>query len=230
MNIEKELIIAILKATKTAVASVHVVAKDAKIPLQTTQNMLKNLQKDGYIYLGGEVLEVNSLQRLRLAVNAIQLGADIERVADFLDWREFEQIAVVAFERNGYSVTRNLHFVHGGRKWEIDIVACRKPLIVCVDCKDWHKSIYQSVLRKIVEEQSARTAAFAEVLSLFAEKIGCASWTNAKLIPAVLSLVAGRFKFYNDIPIVSVLQIQDFLAQLPAYADSLKHFTKTLAD
>jgi Holliday junction resolvase-like predicted endonuclease len=230
MNIERELIIAVLKATKTEVASLQVVSKEAKIPFKTAQNIMEKLQKDGLIYLRDDFLEASSLQRLKLAVHAIQLGADIERVANYLQWQEFEQIAVIAFERNGYSVTRNLRFTQGGRKWEIDIVACKKPLAVCVDCKHWHKSMYPSVLKKIVDEQVERTLALAETITSIAEKIHCTSWTSIKLVPAVLSLVTGRFKFYDNVPIVSVLQIQDFLAQLPAYTETLKHFTMKLAD
>jgi hypothetical protein len=86
--------------------------------------------------------------------------------------------------------------------------------------------MYPSALKRIVEEQMERTVSLAESLSGLFGKIECASWESVKLIPAVLSLITCRFKFHDDVPIVPVLQLQDFLSQLPAYADSLKHFTK----
>ncbi len=224
MNIERELIISVLKLTKNDAISVGVVTKDAKIPSTIAENLLKKLQNGGLVYLRHKVIEVDSLKRLKLAVHAINLGADLEGVSSFLDWKEFENIAAIAFEWNSYSVKKNLRFRHAGRKWEIDIVGCKKPLVVCADCKHWHHGMYSSAIRRIVEEQVERTSALAESLPKLADKIECSTWSRVKLVPAILSLIKARFKFYDNVPIVPVLQLQDFLSQLPAYADSLKHF------
>jgi len=230
MNIERELIISILKLTKDGYISNELVKKEAKTPSQVAEKLLRKLQNDGLIYLRKHVVEADSLQRLKLAVHAIKLGADIESVSSLLQWKEFEEMAAVAFEGNGYSIKKNLRFGHAGQRWEVDIVGCKKPIAICVDCKHWHHGMYPSALRKIVEEQVERTVALAESLPSMAGKIECASWNSVKLIPAVLSLVTGGFKYYDNVPIVPVLQLQDFLSQLPAYADSLKHFTKRLAN
>lgn len=230
MDIERELIISILKLTKNGLISAEVVSKDAKMPSTVAKNLLKKLQNDGLLYLQNEVIEADGLKRLKLAVRVIKLGADLERVSGFLDWKEFENIAVIAFERNGYSVKKNLRFKHAGRRWEIDIVGCKKPVVVCVDCKHWHHGMYPSAIRRIVEEQVERTSALAESLSRLAEKIKCTSWSRVKLIPAVISLITTRSKFYNRVPIVPVLQLQDFINQLPAYVNTLKHFSKRLAN
>jgi Holliday junction resolvase-like predicted endonuclease len=230
MNIEKKLIISILKLTRDGPILNELVNKNARVSDDFAQNLLRKLQKGGLIYLQKNIIEADTMQRLKLAVYAIQLGADFERVCSFLQWKEFENVAVVAFEQNSYSVEKNLRFKHAGRRWEIDVVGFKKPIVLCVDCKHWHRGMYPSALRKIVEEQVERTVALVESLSAYAGKIECASWDVVKLVPAVLSLVAGRFKFYDNVPIVPVLQLQDFLRQLPAYVDSLKHFSKRLAN
>ncbi len=230
MNIERELIISILKVTKSGPAAIEVVIKEAKIASSIAEDLVKKLQNDGLLYLHNKLIEVDSLKRLKLAVHAIELSADVERVSGFLGWKEFENIAAIAFERNGYSVTRNLRFKHVGRRWEMDIIACKKPIVACVDCKHWHHGMYPSAIRRIVEEQIERTSALGESLPKLTEKIDCASWNRVKLIPAVLSLTAVRSKFYNKVPIVPVLQLQDFISQLPAYMDSLKHFSRRLAN
>jgi Holliday junction resolvase-like predicted endonuclease len=226
VSIEKELIINVLKWTRNEPISVAIVSKEAKIPRETVENLLEKFQNHGLVYLQSGMIEANNLERLKLAVHALQLGADVERVSNYLQWQEFEQIAVVAFERNYYHVSKNVRFTYQGRKWEIDVVACKKPLVVCVDCKHWHKSLYPSATRKIVEDQVQRTSALAEALPHISEKIGCGSWTTTTLIPAILSLMTGRLKFYDYVPVVSVIQIQDFLIQLSAHADELKHFTR----
>mgnify|MGYP001134826624 CR=1 FL=1 len=226
MNIERELIISILRLTRNGPISKELVKRYARIPSEIAEKLLRRLQNEGLIYLRKGVVEADGIQRLKLAVHALQLGADLESVSGFLQWKEFEDMAAIALERNGFSVKKNLRYTHGGRRWEIDIVGCKRPIAICMDCKHWHHGMYPSVLKKVVEEQVERTSALAESLPKLTGKIECASWDSVKLIPTVLSLVTGRFKFYDKVPIVPVLQLQDFLSQLPAYADSLKFLTR----
>ena len=226
MNIEKNLLIAVLKLTKDGPFSQELINKLQICPSQYAEKLLKKLQTDGLINLNKGVIEANSLQRLKLAVKAISLGADPEHVSSFLSWQEFEDIVAIASARNNYSVVKNLRFKSAGRKWEIDIVACRKPIALCLDCKHWSRGLSPSTLKRIVEEQVERTLALSEFLPSLSVKMECMSWDTVKFVPAVLSLIPSRFKFYDDVPVVPVLQLQDFLSQLPAQIDSLKHFTK----
>jgi Holliday junction resolvase-like predicted endonuclease len=222
MNVERYLATSVLKLTRQGSVSAELIKKDAKLPSDIAKKLLRKLQNDGLIYLKKDVVEADGLQRLKLAMYAMQLGADVEDVSSFLQWKEFEDMAAVAFERNGYSVKANLRFKHAGRRWEIDIVACKKPIVMCVDCKHWHHGMHPSALRRIVEEQVERTSALAESLPSLVDKVECASWDKVELVPAILSLVTGRFKFYDNVPIVPILQLQDFLSQLPAYTDLLR--------
>ncbi|MGB9713565.1 MAG: nuclease-related domain-containing protein [Candidatus Bathyarchaeales archaeon] len=166
------------------------------------------------------------MQRLKLAVKTVSLGTDLEHVSSFLSWQEFEDMVATASLHNNYSVVRNLRFKNAGRKWEIDIVACRKPIALCLDCKHWSRELSPSTLKRVVEEQVERTRALSEFLPNPSVKIECTLWDAAKFVPAVLSLIPSRFKFYDDVPVVPILQFQDFLSQLPAQINSLKHFTK----
>ena len=88
MTIERNLIISILKLTRDGPVSNKLVNKDAKTPQQIAEKLLRKLQNEGLIYLQKNVVEANSLQRLKLAVHAIHLGADIENVSSFLQWQE----------------------------------------------------------------------------------------------------------------------------------------------
>lgn len=230
MNVESDLIMSLLKLTRNGSVSKGIVKKDANLPSAVFENLLRKLQNDGFVYVHKDILEADSFRRLELAVRIISLGVDIESVSSFLQWKEFESVTAVAFERNGYGAKKNLRFKHAGRKWEIDVVGFRQPLAICVDCKHWHHGMSPFAVKKIVEEQVERTSSLAESLPNPKIKTEFVSWDFVKLIPAVLSLVTGRFKFYDKVPIVPVLQLQDFLRQLPAYADSLKHFSKHLTN
>lgn len=226
MVIEIALIMSILKLTKSGPAHCAFISKDARLPSDVASKLLRKFQTDGMIYLSDNNVDADAGGRLKLAVRAVALGADIERVSDFLRWQEFEDIAAIALERNGYVVTKNARFKHAGRKWEIDIVGCKKPLVICIDCKRWRHGMAPSALKRIAEAQVERTRALAESLPHVSIEIECAKWEKAKFIPVVLSLTQGSFKFYDMVPIVPVLQFQDFLSQLPAYTASLKYFLK----
>ncbi|MFB0567992.1 MAG: NERD domain-containing protein [Candidatus Bathyarchaeia archaeon] len=180
---------------------------------------------DGFCQQRRGVVEATPTQRVRVAVRAIQLGADFERVCGFLQWKEFENLAAEAFKANNYNITSNFHFKHAGKRFEIDLLARKEPLIVCVDCKHWHHGWSRAAIMKAVEMQMKRTKALADAFPVVYEKIGLETWKHAILIPTVLSLTQGSFKFYNKVPIVPILKIQNFLNELPAHTFSLTHFS-----
>ncbi len=224
--IERDLLISLLKLTKNGAAELKNVNLEAKLPSSVTLKLLYKLQSENLVYLEGYKIEADSSCRLKLAVKAVELGADIERVSDFLGWREFEEIAALSLERNGYAVKKNVHFKSATRRWEIDVVGCRKPLVICIDCKHWHQGMHFSVLSKIVASQIERVKAFEETLPAVSLDFECSRWDRAKIVPVVLSLVVSRFKFVDDVPVVPVLQFQDFLSQLPTNVESLKYFSR----
>ena len=227
MSIEKNIIISVLKSTKNGPGLIESVKNDAKIPLTTTLELLEKLQNGRLIYLKDNLIEASSSGRLKLAVKAALLGADIEQLSNLLCWQEFEEIVAFALQSNGFSVQTNVRFKHAGRRWEIDVVGCKKPIVVCVDCKHWQRAIAPSALRRIVNNQVERTKAFTGSLPNVALKIHCTQWERAKFVPIVLSLLPSSQKFFKKIPIVPVLQIQDFINQFPIYIETLEFFSKT---
>ncbi len=227
MIVERDLLISLLKLTKDRSVLLEDVKKDAKLTSGIVRNLLEKLQNEGIVYVNQDTVEADSYSRLKLAVKAVAMGADVEYVSNMLSWQEFEDISAVALEKNGYSVAKNMRFKHAARKWEIDIVGCRKPVAICIDCKHWRRGTSPSALRRITEAQVERTRALADVLPNVSLELECTKWNKTKFIPAILTLMPVSFKFYDKVPIVPVLQLQDFLSQLPAYTESLKYFLKT---
>ena len=105
--------------------------------MQVLNRVLKKLSNTGIIKLKDEVIEASSGQRVGMAIHALKFGADFEGACKALGWVEFENVAAVALEAHGFEVRRRFHFKGAGRRWEIDLIGCRKPLMVCVDCKHW---------------------------------------------------------------------------------------------
>ena len=227
MSVERNLVISLLKLSKGGTVLIESVNKEARIPSSVTLKLLDKFQNENLIYLKPNSIEVDSNNRLKLAVKAASLGADIEHISDLLCWQEFEEIAALALKTNGYAVKNNVRFKHEDKRWEIDVVGCKKPLVICIDCKHWQRAISLSALHKIVDLQNQRTLALADSLPNIALKLESVKWEKAKFIPAVLSLIPSAYKFCQKVPVVPVLQLQDFICQLPAYTESLKFFPKT---
>lgn len=227
MEIERKLLIEILKLTRNGPILQEKVYRNINNYQNSAFFMIKKLEADGLINLRDGFLFAD---RLKLAVSAVNLGLDIETVCHLLDWREFEKLAVLAFESNGYSVVRNLRFKGKENRWEIDALGFKKPFIVCVDCKHWRRGLHPSALKQIIEKHWKRVQALAEVLDSLSHELSISSWRFAKLIPAVLSLVPSRFKIYEGVPVVPIFQFQNFLWQLPVNASLLKSFNGILSE
>jgi hypothetical protein len=187
--------------------------------------MLRKLSDARLIKYAGQLIEASPNQRARMAIHTVKLGADLERVCNVLEWKEFENITATAFEANNYAVKTRFRFKWAGRRWEIDVLGCKEPLVACVDCKQWHHNWRRSVIIKTVELQVERTHALAEALVSLRESVGLVNWKEAILVPIVLSLVQSPFKFYNNVPVVPVLQLPDFLNELLAHITLLTHFS-----
>ena len=227
MSVERSLLISLLKLTKEGPALIENINRDARIPSSVTWELLEKMQKECLIYLKLDSVEVNNVDRMKLAIKAASLGADVENISNLLRWQEFEEIAALALRNNGYTVKKNLRFTHERKRWEIDVFGCKKPVVICIDCKHWQRAISLSALSRIVDLQVQRTLALSNSLPNNKLKLECANWDKAKFIPAVLSLIPSSSKFCNRVPVVPVLQLQDFICQLPAYTESLMFFPKT---
>lgn len=216
--------VSVLKLTKCEPAAKYLVAKDAGIPVQVADQFLKRFCESGLIQMNGNIIEASSNQRVKIAIYALNLGSDSERVCRFLEWIEFENLVAEAFEAYNFFVKRRFRFTWRGRKWEIDILGCRKPLVACIDCKHWTYGWRKSAITKAVEAQVLRTKVLAEAFPSLKDELGLTEWRKATLIPVVLSLFPGPSKFYKEVPVVPILQFQDFVNELSSHIESVKRF------
>ena len=228
MTAKTDILIAILKNTNSGSAAKEIIARDANVPVQVTNNVLKGLREIGLIECEDELIEVSSNQRVKLAIHAINHGTDIERVCKVLEWIEFENFAATAFEKNNFAVKRRFRFKAAQRRWEIDVLAYSEPIIVCVDCKRWRRGWGDSAITRVAAAQAQRTEVLAKNLQDIQREIGLDDWKQATLFPVILSLFPGTVKFYSKVPVVPILQLQNFLDEFQGHVTELTHFQATL--
>ncbi|UCC32929.1 MAG: hypothetical protein JSW53_03805, partial [Candidatus Bathyarchaeota archaeon] len=215
--------LSLLKLTREGPISKSLVSIDARIPVQVIRDILQRISDDGLIQLGDKKIQTSPNQRVKIAIRAIGLGADSEKVCRPLRWDEFENFTAIAFQANNFTIRKRFRFKHGGRGWEIDLIGCKEPIVACVDCKHWRHGWGKSASAKAVEAQIKRTKALASMHSMH-PRLGLASWRKAMFVPMILSSIPAPAKFHMKAPIVPILQLQDFLNELPAYMSSLEHF------
>ena len=223
MTVRRRVLLSLLKLTREGSISKGLVSKDARIHVQVVNDVLEKISGEGLVRLKGRTVEVSVHQRVKIAIRAINLGADSERACRVLTWDEFENITAEAFLANNFQVTQRFRFKCAGRRWEIDVIGCKEPVIASVDCKHWRHGWGKSASVKAVEAQIERTEALARVLHVHHE-LGLTDWRKAALVPVILSLVPSPLKSYENTPIVPVLQLRNFLSELPAHINALKHF------
>ncbi len=226
MTSERIIATSILRLTRTGSVQKEQVRNDARVSTETLETVLRKLSEMEIVSLQTSFVDISPAQRIKLAIQALKFGLDYEQICKLLSWEEFESVAAMAFEANHFSVLKNFHFQQAGKRWEIDVVGCREPLIVCMDCKHWHHGWRQAAIIKTVEAQIERTRALADSLARYYQRIQIAQWKTATLVPLILSLIPGPLKFHQNVPIVPVLQLQDLINQVPIEVNSLTHFTE----
>ena len=224
MSIELEVLLSTLKMTReNPSTTIEALRLHSGIPFQTLREVIDRLAREGTLTVSGDLVNITSTQRIEVAVRAIDTGADPERVCSLLRWDEFEDVSVLAFEAAGFSVKKHFRFKWSGRRWEIDILGCRGGIVASVDCKHWHRNRHRSSIVRIVKSHVDRTRALVEASRFI--RIDANAEGLIKFIPMILSLMPSPFKFYMGVPIVPILQLQDFLYRLEAHMDALTHFT-----
>ena len=228
MKAERDVLISLLKLTQRGPVSRELVAKSTQATSEVVETVLEKFKQLSLFDEYGSILEASPRQRARMTTRALELGADLERVCRFLSWAEFEAITAQALEANGYRVINNFRFKHDEERREIDVLGLDEPLIICADCKHWKRGLRTATTSKIVEAQTERAKALADALPRYLREIGIEGWKTATLLPMVISLLPGQHRLYNRVPVVSVLQLQDFIREVPLKLDLLHQIERKI--
>ena len=221
MILERDVLISLLKATQRGPVSRTLIVKSTRATAEVVERILEKLDQLSLFAEHSGIIEVSPKQRAEITTRVLALGADLERVCRLLTWAEFEMITAQALEANGYRVINNFRFKRGKERREIDVLGLDKPLIICADCKHWKRGLRSAAALKTIEAQIERTRALADVLPSYSREIGLENWETATLLPMVISLLPGQNKLVNKVPVVPVLQLQDFISEVPLKLDML---------
>jgi hypothetical protein len=148
--------------------------------------------------------------RLQTALFAINLGATIEDVSEYLTWRDFESLTGLILEEKDFDVTKN--FIMTKPRMEIDVVGKKMNTALLIDCKHW-KTMSKSALDEIVKKQIERVKRYVDDESMSA-------------LPVIVTLHQEEIQFVDNVPIVPIMKLSSFLDEFVGNLDSLMSIEK----
>ena len=148
--------------------------------------------------------------RLQTALFAINLGATIEDVSEYLTWRDFESITGLILEEKDFDVTKNLILTKP--RMEIDVIGKKMDIALLIDCKHW-KTMSKSALDEIVKKQVERVKRYV-------------ADENMSALPVIVTLHQEEIQFVDNVPIVPIMKLSSFLDEFVGNLDSLASIEK----
>ena len=148
--------------------------------------------------------------RLQTALFAINLGATIEDVSEYLTWRDFESLTGLILEEKDFEVTKNLILTKP--RMEIDVIGKKMGIALLIDCKHW-KTMSKSALDEIVKKQIERVKRYVADEDMSA-------------LPVIVTLHQEEIQFVGNVPIVPIIKLPSFLDEFIGNSEQLSTLKK----
>jgi len=185
------------------------------------ESLLKLRQVDA-VSIVGEEIHISPEQRLRVAELAIREGVDPERIARELRWQEFEAFADRVLRLNAFVTLKHFVFKSLGRRFEIDVIGAKEPLLLCIDCKHWHHGWAPSKVTRSARDQVERVLSLSQVLRAGDARLPTFEWHLIRVLPIVMTLADVSPRLIEGVPIVSALRFASFLSEINPCVDQLR--------
>jgi len=162
----------------------------------TAKELLYTLVQNGIGILNDDVVDFDvPNDRLQTALFAINLGADVEDVSEYLNWKDFESLTGIILEEKNFEVTKNLILTKP--RMEIDVIGKKMDIALLIDCKHW-KNMGKSALDEIVRKQVERVKRFVSI-------------ENMSALPVIVTLHQETIQFVGNVPIIPIMKLPSFL-------------------
>lgn len=226
-TVRRNFLLSLLQETKIGVEQ-HELKQQMRITDVAYNKILTELERDNLLSLQDGIIKQDLTQRLRTAIKAVKLGADLERVNRQLGWLEFEEMAGFIFKENGFEVLSRFRFKAEGRRWEIDVLSARRPYLICAECKHWTTGMGNASARRIIEEHLEKTQVLVKHINELGKELPIHGWCRSILIPIMLNLSPIPMKIHRKVPVISVLTLPRFIDEFEGQLERLAYFEADL--
>jgi hypothetical protein len=160
--------------------------------------------------------QLSNTARFKLAFEAVRHGG-LQQVARALTWQEFETFAEECLQTVGFDTQKGLIVKEDSRRWQIDVIAKKSPMILAIDCKHWESPGYESKLSKAADHQKQALHALIRQVSGRGE----VGREGLLALPVILTLFEPRARVVGDAVVVSIEQFADFLNGISPFSSEL---------
>jgi hypothetical protein len=154
--------------------------------------------------------------RFKLAFEAVRHGG-LQQVARALTWQEFEAFTEECLQTVGFDTQKGLIVKDDSRRWQIDVIAKKSPMILAIDCKHWESPGYESKLSHAAEHQKLALQALIRQMAARGE----AGRERLLALPMILTLFEPRTRTIGEVVVVSIEQFADFLEGVSPFSSEL---------
>lgn len=193
--------------------------KMLRITSDILEGALTYLEDQGLIRVSGKGVEV--IDTMNLAIMGLRIGLGHDTIANCLNWKDFERYVSRILEAHGYKIYRNLRGGFKGGKFEIDVFGHYGTMGVAVDCKHW-KRTRLGLMKNHVERHISRVELFTFAIKA---KVIDVSFHKGKILPIIVTLTEYPRKTINNVPIVPIFELNDFILNLKMYIEELSLIT-----
>jgi hypothetical protein len=154
--------------------------------------------------------------RFKLAFEAVRHGG-LQQVARALTWQEFEAFTEECLQTVGFDTQKGLIVKDDSRRWQIDVIAKKNPMILAIDCKHWESPGYESKLSNAAEHQKLALQALIGQMAARGEVV----IERLLALPMILTLFEPRARIVGGVVVVSIEQLGDFLERVSPFSSEL---------
>jgi hypothetical protein len=154
--------------------------------------------------------------RFKLAFEAVRQGG-LQQAARALTWQEFEAFTEECLQTVGYVTQKGLIVKDDSRRWQIDVIAKKSPMILAIDCKHWESPGYESKLSNAAEHQRLALQALIQQMTARGE----VGKERLLVLPMILTLFEPRSRIVDGVVAVSIEQFADFLERVSPFSSEL---------
>ncbi|MFX1550946.1 MAG: hypothetical protein ACFFB9_11340 [Promethearchaeota archaeon] len=185
-----------------------------------------SLQKGNYQYY----LVINKILFITNTINV--LNQDIRNLSGLLNYDGFEGLIQEILSKNNYITIKNFRFTDKSsfksktaqKRYEIDVIGIYLKYVLLIDAKQWKRKDCFGSINKAADLQYQRAIALKKNPEFFSKIIQDSLGTKLNLrkrlpfllIPVMVTFEDNSIKISNNqIPLVSIYELNSFLQELP---------------
>ena len=190
-----------------------------------TNDILNNL---GLTDRTNDTILVTRDQRIDLSQKAVQLGASISEIVEFLTWKDFEGFVASILTANTYQCVESFRrrgnsLMHG---MEIDVIGVKGGTIISIDAKMWGvRGGKATALKKAAEKQKERTLELADELGRLSKKMSSLDTREYRLFPVLVTWLVEEVELHEGVPVVPIFKLNSFILDLDMYEDLMVSYS-----